>query len=63
MSNNVSFMGAKVAIPLEFLLSYMVNDTEMAKISKERLKKIEALFREIKEEEKHKGEKAPDKCE
>lgn len=24
-------MGAKVAIPLEFLLSYMVKDTEMTK--------------------------------
>jgi len=28
MSSNVCFMGAKVAIPLEFLLSYMVKDTE-----------------------------------
>lgn len=28
MSNNVCFMGAKVAIPPEFLLSSMVKDTE-----------------------------------
>jgi hypothetical protein len=29
MSNNVCFMGAKVAIPPEFLLSSVVKDTEM----------------------------------
>ena len=47
-------------IPKKYLIE---DDSEMAKISKERLKKLEALSREIKEEEKHKGEKAPDKCE
>ena len=47
-------------IPKKYLIE---DDSEMVKIGEEMRKKLEAFIQENKEEEKHKGEKAPDKCE